>query len=49
MQISSLVSKIIFMKYLPPVGQIGPQIKNAQNSLKFSTFDISNTPISILM
>ena len=29
--------------------QISPKIKNAQNVLKFSTFDISNILISILM
>ena len=39
MPISIFTSKIIFMKYLPPVG---PQIKSAQNLLKFSTCDISN-------
>ena len=37
------MSKIIFMKYLPPVR---PKIKNYQNLLKFDTFDISNIPIS---
>ena len=29
--------------------QIGPQIKNAQDSLKFGAFEILNIPISILM
>ena len=29
--------------------QIGPKIKKAQNLLKFGTFDILNTPISIQM
>ena len=29
--------------------QNGPKIKNAQNSLKFGPFDISNLPILILM
>ena len=29
--------------------QIGPKIKSTQNLLKFSIFDISNMPISILM
>ena len=29
--------------------QIGPKIKSAQNLLKFGTFDILNTPISIQM
>ena len=29
--------------------QIGPKIRNAQDFLKFDTFDISNMPISILM
>ena len=28
---------------------MGPKIKNAQNSLKFGMFDISNSPIFILM
>ena len=37
------------MKYLPPEAQIGPKIKNPWDSLKFSTFDISNMPIWILM
>ena len=86
------MSKIIFMKYLPPPrpkmvpklkmlriywnlahvifrisrsrfwcqklflvilticsAKIGPKIKSANNVLKFSTFDISNMPISILI
>ena len=46
--ISILMSDIIFMKYLPPVSPDKSQIKNAQNILKFSTFDISNMLISIL-
>ena len=29
--------------------KISPKIKNAQNLLKFGTFDISSMPISILM
>ena len=29
--------------------QIGPKIKNAQNLLKFDTFEVSDMPISILM
>ena len=28
---------------------MGPKMKNAQDLLKFSKFDISNIPISILM
>ena len=44
------MSKIIFMKNLPPCqAKIGPKTKNAQNLLKFGTFDIPNMPISILM
>ena len=31
------------------LAQIHPQIKSAQNLLKFGKFDISNMPISILM
>ena len=31
------------------MAQIGPQIKSAQNLLRFGTFDISNMPILILM
>ena len=34
------------MKYLPPVR---PKLGNAQDLLKFSTFDILNIPIFILM
>ena len=38
------------MKYLPPVrAKLVPKLKNAQNLLKFGTFDISNTQISILL
>ena len=40
MPISILMSRII---------QMGPKMKNAQDLLKFSKFDISNIPISILM
>ena len=44
------MSKIMLMKYLPPVrSQFVPKLKNAQNSFKFGTFDISNMSISILM
>ena len=44
------MSKIIFIKYLPPVRpKLVPKLKNAQNSLKFSTFDISNISISIFI
>ena len=43
------MSKVISMKHLPLLGSIGPKTKNAQNLLKFGTFDISNIPISILM
>ena len=86
------MSKIMFMKYFPPIrpkmvsklkahriywnlthvifrisrsrfwcqklflvilticsAKIGPKIKSANNVLKFSTFDISNMPISILI
>ena len=43
------MSKIISIKYLTPVrAQIGPKVKSAQNLLKFGTFNISNTLISIL-
>ena len=48
MPISISMSKMIFVKYLPPT-QIGHKIKNAQDLLKFAAFDISNIPISILM
>ena len=44
-----LMSKIIFIKYLPPVWHKYPKIKSAQNLLKFGTFDISNMLILILM
>ena len=39
------------MKYLPPVCQahIGPKIENAQDLLKFDSFDILNISTSILM
>ena len=38
------------MKYLPSVRlKLIPKIKNAQNLLKFGTFDISNMLISILV
>ena len=44
------MSKIIFMKYLPPVRpKTFPKSKNAQNLLKIDTCDTSNIPISILM
>ena len=44
------MSKLIFMKYLPPVTpKMIHKIKNAQNLLKFGKCDISNIPISILM
>ena len=51
MPISTLMSKIVFMKYLFTTyqAQIGPKIKHAQNLLKFGIFDISNIFISILM
>ena len=42
------MSKMFFMKDLPPV-QIGSKMKNSQNLLKFSSFDVLNIPISILM
>ena len=44
------MSRIIFMKYLPPVRpKLVPKLKNVQNLLKFGTFDNSNMPISILI
>ena len=42
--------KNIFINYLPIVKpQTGSKIKSTQNLLKFSTYNISNVPISILM
>ena len=38
------MSKMIFMKHLPPA-----KFKNSQNLSKFGTFYISNIPISNLM
>ena len=38
------MSKIIFIKYLPP-----QYIKRTQNLLKFGTFNISNMPIWMLV
>ena len=53
MQISILMSKIIFIKYLPhqvfTALSIDPNIKSAQDLLKFGTLDISNMSILILM
>ena len=50
MSISILMSKIIFIKYLPPVRpKLVPKLKSAQNLLKFGTFNISNIPILISM
>ena len=44
--IARMMSKIIFVKYLPIARpQIGPKIKNAQNLLKFHLIDISNMSI----
>ena len=44
------MSKIIFMKYLPPVRpKFVPKIKNAQDVLKSCASNISSVPISILM
>ena len=45
-----LISKIIFMKYLPVVRpKLVPKYKSVHNLLKFGTFDIFYIPISILM
>ena len=50
LSIAQIMSRIIFMKYLPSVRlKLIPKIKNAQNLLKFGTFDISNMLISILV
>ena len=50
MTIPILMSKIVFIKYLPPVRpKIGPKMRGAQNLLKFGRFDISNMAIPILM
>ena len=50
LSIAHIMSRIIFMKYLPSVRlKLIPKIKNAQNLLKFGTFDISNVLISILV
>ena len=50
MLISILMSKIVFIKYLPYFRlKLIPKLKNAQNLLKFVSFDISNIPIWILM
>ena len=46
MLIFFLISKIVFMKYLPP---FSPETKSAQNLLKFGTFGISNMSLSILL
>ena len=47
--ISTLMSQIIFIKYLPPVRlQICTKIKSVQTLLKLGTFDVSNMQISIL-
>ena len=46
------MSKMIFIKYLPPVScwaQIRPKIKSVSNLLKLKIFDISNMQISLLM
>ena len=44
------MSKVIYMKYLPPVRpKLVLKIKSAQNLLKFDLIDISDMPISILM
>ena len=42
------MSKMLFMKDLPRV-QVGSKMKNTQNLLKFSSFDVLNIPILILM
>ena len=48
--ISILMSKIIFMKYLPSVRpKRDPKLKNAPDLLKFGTFGISNIPTWILI
>ena len=44
--IAHIMSKILFMQYLPPVRS---KIKNAQNLSKFGTSNISSMLISILM
>ena len=50
MGILILVSKIIFIEYLPPVRpKLVSKFKNTQNLLKFGTFDIPNIPILISM
>ena len=42
--------KLIFIKYLLPANpKLVPKLKNTQNLLKFSTFDILDISISILM
>ena len=47
MPISILMSKMIFIKYLPPVGPSWSKRKSVQNLLKVDTFNISITSISI--
>ena len=50
MPISVLISKMTFIKYLPPArSKLVPKLNNNQDLLKFGTFDISNIPISILI
>ena len=43
------VKNIFYTIFTICYAQIGPKNKNAQNFLKFVTFDISGMPISILM
>ena len=45
MPISVLMSKILFIKYLP----IGAKMTDDQNLLKLGQIDIPNVPVSILM
>ena len=50
MQMFILMTKTIFMKYLPPVRpKLVKKIENVQNLFKFGRIDISNMQISILM
>ena len=47
MPISIFMSKMIFIKYLPPVNTNWSKSKSVQNLLKFDTVNVFIMPISI--